>query len=248
MSIKKILISQPQPESGNSPFIDIASKHGAEVTFRPLIRIESVSTREFRDQRVNIQEHTAVVFLTRKAMEHFFELAAELRLTISEDMKYFCINEQLANYLQKFTVYRKRKVFAPANGKQDGLVALIYKHNKEKYFIPAPEGAKHDLEDQLALKKIHCSTGIMFRTVINELSEEERKEQFDLMILFTPIGVSSLQRNYPNLAESKTLLATQGTPTLQAAQAAGYTVDLAVPSPEYPSLAQGLDAILAKHK
>ncbi len=113
MSIKKILISQPKPESGKSPYFDIAARHDAEATFRPFIVVESVSSREFRDQKVNILDHTAIVFTSRIAMEHFFKLAEELRVSLSEDMKYFCINEQVAHYLQKFIVYRKRKVFYP---------------------------------------------------------------------------------------------------------------------------------------
>lgn len=136
MSIKTILISQPRPESGKSPYYDIAARYGAEATFRAFIEVESVTPREFRNQKVNILDHTAIVFTSRKAMEHFFQLSEELRVTIPEDMKYFCINEQVANYLQKFIVYRKRKVFYPEAGGQAELVAIMQKHSKELYFLP----------------------------------------------------------------------------------------------------------------
>lgn len=245
MSIKKILISQPKPESGKSPYYDVAAKYDAEITFRSFINVEQVSQREFRDQRINILDHSAVIFTTRKAMEHFFGLCAELRITVPEDMKYFCISEQIANYLQKFTVYRKRKVFFPAVGNnQEALIALIYKHNKEKYFIPAPEEHKRDLQDMLEAKKIQHTTGIMFRTVPTVLSEEEKAEEHDMYIFFTPIGVSALGINYPNFEQGDKRIAAFGANTARAVEAAGYRLDLAAPSPEFTSMVLALDHYL----
>lgn len=244
MSIKKILISQPQPESGRSPYIDIAEKHGAELTFRSFITIEELTTREFRDQRINILEHSAVIFTTRKAMEHFFHLSAELRLTIPETMKYFCISEAIANYLQKFVVYRKRKVFFPTQGNLEGLVALLYKHPKEKYFIPAPEEHKTDLQDQLAAKKITFSTGVMFRTVPQLFTDQEKQEPFDMLLLFTPVGVRSLMLNYPNFEQGDIRIGVQGQATSAAIEEAGLRLDL-YPTPETPSMVLALDRYLA---
>lgn len=245
MSIKKILISQPQPETGKSPYYDVAAKYGAEVTFRSFITIEQVSQREFRDQKINILEHTAVIFTTRKAMEHFFGLAQEMRMTIPEDMKYFCLSEQVANYLQKFTVYRKRKVFFPAVGNnQEALVALIYKHSKEKYFIPVPEEHKRDLQNMLDLKKIKYSTGVMFRTIPTVLSEEERREMFDMYVFFTPLGVSALKANYPDLEQGDIRIAALGTGTAKAVEENGYRLDLSAPTAEFRSMAQALEHYL----
>lgn len=245
MSIKRILISQPQPESGKSPYMDIAEKHGVELIFRSFITVEELTTREFRDQRINILDHTAVIFTTRKAMEHFFHLSAELRISMPETMKYFCISEQIANYLQKFVVYRKRKVFYPPQGNMEGLVALLYKHTKEKYFIPAPEEHKRDLQDKLDAKKIVHATGIMFRTVPTIFSEEEKKEQFDMLLLFTPIGVSSLLKNYPDFKQGDIRIGVQGPSTAKALEEAGLRLDLS-PTPETPSMVLALDKYLAR--
>lgn len=245
MSVKKILISQPQPETGKSPYYDVAAKYGAEVTFRSFITIEQVSQREFRDQKIDILDHSAVIFTTRKAMEHFFGLAQEMRMTIPEDMKYFCISEQVANYLQKFIVYRKRKVFFPSVGNnQEALVALIYKHNKEKYFIPAPEEHKRDLQNMLDLKKIKHSTGIMFRTIQTILSEEERAEHYDMYVFFTPLGVSAFKTNYPGLEQGDIRLAAFGAGTAKAVEENGYRLDLSAPTPEFRSMAQALEHYL----
>lgn len=248
MSIKKILISQPKPESGKSPYYDVAAKYGAEVTFRSFFTIEQVSQREFRDQKINILDHTAVIFTTRKAMEHFFGLCAEMRITIPEDMKYFCLSEQVANYLQKFTVYRKRKVFFPAVGNnQEALIALIYKHSKEKYFIPAPQEHKRDMQDMLSAKKIQHTTGIMFRTVPTELSEEERAEKFDLYVFFTPVGVAALGKNYPDFEQGDIRIAAFGSATAKAVEDSGYRLDLSAPSPEFTSMALALEDYLEKN-
>lgn len=247
MSIKKILISQPKPETGKSPYYDVAAKHGAEVTFRSFISVEQLSQREFRDQRINILDYTAVIFTTRKAMEHFFGLAQEMRITIPEDMKYFCISEQVAHYLQKFTVYRKRKVFFPTVGSnQEALIALIYKHNKEKYFIPSPEEHKTDMQDMLSAKKIQHKTGIMFRTVPAALTEEERNEKFDMYIFFTPIGVSALKHNYPDFEQGDIKIAAFGTATARAVEAQGYRLDLSAPTAQFSSMALALDDYLEK--
>lgn len=245
MSVKRILISQPKPESGKSPYIDIAAKHGAEITFRSFITTESVTAREFRDQRINILAHSAVIFTTRKAMEYFFQLASELRLEIPETMKYFCIHEQIANYLQKFIVYRKRKVFFPSTGTLDGLVALIAKHNKETYFIPAPEEHKTDLQDLMAQKRIEFSTGIMFRTVPQTFVQDDRDEPFDMLILFTPVGVRSLKVNYPEFVQGDIKIAAQGSSTIQAIEEAGLRLDLTTTA-ERPSMMLALDRYLAE--
>lgn len=249
MSIKKILISQPKPETGKSPYYDVAAKYGAEVTFRSFINIEQVSQREFRDQKINILDHTAIIFTTRKAMEHFFGLAQEMRITIPEDMKYFCLSEQIANYLQKFTVYRKRKIFYPTVGNnQEALVALIYKHSKEKYFIPAPEEHKRDLQDLLSVKKIQHTTGIMFRTVPSVLSEEERRERYDMYIFFTPIGVTALKTNFPDFEQGDIKIGAFGKGTATAVEAQGYRLDLSAPTPQFTSMAQALEHFLEQNQ
>ncbi len=249
MSIKKILISQPKPETGKSPYYDVAARYGAEVTFRSFISVEQVSQREFRDQRINLLEHTAVIFTTRKAMEHYFGLAQEMRITIPEDMKYFCLSEQIANYLQKFTVYRKRKVFYPTVGNnQEALVALIYKHSKEKYLIPSPEEHKRDIQAMLEAKKIQHTTAIMFRTVPVMLSEEERAEQFDMYIFFTPIGVKALRSNYPDFEQGDIRIGAFGAATAKTVEEQNLRLDLSAPTAQFTSMVLALEDYLEKNK
>lgn len=244
MSIKKILISQPQPESGKSPYFDIAARYDATATFRAFIEVESVTPREFRNQKVNILDHTAIVFTSRKAMEHFFQLSEELRVTMPDDMKYFCINEQVANYLQKFIVYRKRKVFFPEPGGQAELVSLMAKHNKELYFLPMAEDHKKDLLEQLEAKKLQFVPAIMYRTVSAEFTEKEKKEKYDMIIFFSPAGVTSLLHNHPDFAQGKLLIAAFGPATCKAVEQAGLRLDLAAPSPTAPSMAMALEKYL----
>ena len=244
MSIKKILISQPKPESGKSPYFDIAARHDAEATFRPFIVVESVSSREFRDQKVNILDHTAIVFTSRIAMEHFFKLAEELRVSLSEEMKYFCINEQVANYLQKFIVYRKRKVFYPEAGGQAELVAIMQKHSKELYFLPMAEDHKNDLIDLLTSKKLQFAKAIMYRTVSKKFTAAEKKEKYDMIIFFSPAGVASLLANHSDYKQGKVLIGGFGPATCQAIEQAGLRLDLSAPTDGAPSMAMALEQYL----
>ena len=244
MSIKKILITQPKPESGKSPYYDIASRYGAVATFRAFIEVESVTTREFRNQRVNILDHTAIVFTSRKAMEHFFGLSEELRVSIPDDMKYFCINDHVANYLQKFVVYRKRKVFFPEQGGQAELVNLMSKHNKETFFLPMAEDHKNDLIEQLTAKKLLFSHAVMYRTISAEFSVAEKKEKYDMMIFFSPAGVTSLLHIHPDFKQGKLQIAAFGPATCSAVEQAGLRLDLAAPTPTATSMAMALDTYL----
>ena len=244
MSIKKILITQPKPESGKSPYYDIASRYGAVATFRAFIEVESVTTREFRNQRVTILDHTAIVFNSRKAMDHFFGLSEELRVSIPDDMKYFCINDHVANYLQKFVVYRKRKVFFPEQGGQAELVNLMGKHNKETFFLPMAEDHKNDLIEQLTAKKLLFSHAVMYRTISAEFSVAEKKEKYDMMIFFSPAGVTSLLHNHPDFKQGKLQIAAFGPATCSAVEQAGLRLDLAAPTPTATSMAMALDTYL----
>ncbi len=248
MAITKILISQPKPEIGRSPYLDIADKYKIDLSFQPFIKVETLSSLEFREQKIALLEHTAIIFNTRTAVEHFFSLSKELRLTMSDEMKYFCMNEQIANYLQKFITVRKRKVHIPKLSSIDELGKLIAKHPKEKYFMPIPQGYKRDFVEKLETAKISVTTGTMFRTVPVELPTEIKEEQFDLIVLFTPIGVQSFQENFPNCDTSKTKLAAFGPKTAKAITDAGYALELSAPSPSCPSMPKALEQYLAKNK
>ena len=168
--IKKMLVSQPQPESGKSPYFEIAKRYGVEIDFRPFIKIEPVSAKEFRQQKISILDFNAVIFTARTAVDHFFNLCDELRISISDTTKYFCMTETIAVYLQKYIIYRKRKVFYSPNGRLEDLVKLVGKHAKEKYLIPVSDVHNDDLMQRLNTKKIHYKTAMMYRTDSNNFT------------------------------------------------------------------------------
>ena len=172
MTIKKVLVSQPKPSSEKSPYYDIAKSLNVDIVFRPFIKVEGVTPREFRQQKINILDYTAIVFTSRHAVDHFFNLCRELRVTIPEDMKYFCITEMVALYIQKYVQYRKRKVFFGTTGKADGLVTVIYKHKAERYFIPMSDVHNDDISELLAAKNICHACGVMYRTVSNDFTPD----------------------------------------------------------------------------
>ena len=182
LSIKKLLVSQPKPETGKSPYFDIAERYGVDIDFRPFIKVEALTAKEFRKQRIVIPDYSAVIFTARTAVDHFFHLCKELRIVVPEAMKYFCMTEAIAVYLQKYTVYRKRKIFFGATGKTDDLINLIVKHPKEKYLLPASDIHKDDISEALTEKKIPCKTAIMYRTVCSEFSKDESFD-YDVLIV-----------------------------------------------------------------
>ena len=186
LNIKKLLVSQPKPASEKSPYFDIAEKYGVEIDFRPFIKVEPLSSKEFRQQKISILDHTAVVFTARTAIDHFFHLCEELRVAIPETMKYFCMTEAIAVYLQKYIVYRKRKIFFGQTGKLDDLVTVIGKHAKEKYLVPVSDVHKDDLLTMLEAKKISFTKAVMYRTVSNDFSKDE-KFDYDMLVFFSAV-------------------------------------------------------------
>lgn len=245
VTIKKMLVSQPQPTSNKSPYFDIAKKYGVEIDFRPFIKVEPVSAKEFRQQRVSILDYNAVIFTARTAVDHFFNLCEELRITIPETMKYFCITETIAVYLQKYTVYRKRKVFFGQNGKQDDLVKLVGKHPKEKYLIPVSDIHKDDLMLSLDTKKINYKTVTMYRTVSNNFKDNEAFD-YDMLLFFSPSGISSLLKNFPKFKQKDIRIGCFGPTTAKAAVDAGLRLDIEAPTPEAPSMTAALEQYLKK--
>ncbi|MDL2241723.1 uroporphyrinogen-III synthase [Bacteroidales bacterium OttesenSCG-928-L03] len=247
MSIKKILVSQPQPQSEKSPYFDIAEKYGVEVVFRPFIKVEGVTAKDFRTQRVNIQDHTAIIFTAKTAIDHFFRLTEEMRIPIPETMKYFCVTEAIAVYLQKYIVYRKRKIFFPASGKVEDLMTSINKHNKETFLLPLSDVHKDDLIKLLDNKKINYNKAIMYRTVSNDFQKDEPFD-YDILLFFSPSGISSLMKNFPEFNQNGTAVGTFGPTTAKAAKDAGLTLQIEAPSPEAPSMANALENYLKLNK
>ena len=244
MKIKKVLVSQPKPTSDKSPYYDIAEKYGVEIDFRPFIKVESLSAKEFRQQKVSILDHTAIVFTSRHAIDHFFTLCTELRVTIPETMKYFCTSEQIALYIQKYVQYRKRKVFFGATGKFNDLIPSIVKHNTEKYFVPLSDVHTDEIKNALDAKKIQHTEAVMYRTVSNDFTPEE-KFDYDMLLFFSPAGIQSLLKNFPEFDQKDIAIGCFGPATAKAVKDAGLRLDLEAPTVEAPSMTAALDKFIA---
>ena len=223
--IKKILVSQPAPSSDKSPYFDLEKRLGLELTFKPFIRVEGLSVREFRDQRINILDHTAVVFNSLNAIDHFFTLAKDLRVTLPEDMKYFGISEKIILYIQKYVQYRKRKVFFGSSGRWPEFITVMAKHKTEKYLIPLPDVHTNEVAEMLDQKKLNHTECTMYRTVATEFEPDEYK-QYDMILLFSPAGVHSLKQNFPDFVQGDIRLACFGDATARAIEEVGLRVDL----------------------
>ena len=246
MKIKKVLVSQPKPASDKSPYYDIAEKYGVEIDFRPFIKVESLSAKEFRQQKVSILDHTAIVFTSRHAIDHFFTLCGEMRVTIPETMKYFCTSEQVALYIQKYVQYRKRKVFFGATGKFNDLLPSIVKHNSEKYFVPMSDVHTDEIKDALDAKKIQHTEAVMYRTVSNDFTPEE-KFDYDMLLFFSPAGIQSLLKNFPEFDQKDIAIGCFGPATAKAVKDAGLRLDLEAPTIEAPSMTAALDKFIAEN-
>ena len=243
--IKKILISQPRPSSERSPYFDIERERNVEIVFRPFIKVEPISSKDFRAQKVSILDYTAVVFTSRHAIDHFFNMAKELRVTIPEDMKYFCVTETIALYIQKYVQYRKRKVFFGETGRVEDLVPTMVKHKTEKYLVPMSDVHNDKLSLLLDSKKLQHKECIMYKTVSNDFTPEEVKSfDYDMLIFFSPAGIESLCKNFPNFKQGEIAIATFGPTTAKAAKEAGLRLDIEAPSEKYPSMTGALQHYL----
>lgn len=232
--IKKILVSQPQPTSPKSPYHTLAARYGVTFEFHPFIRVESLTPREFRQQKVQILDYTAIVFNSRHAIDHFFTLCKQLRVQVPEDMKYFGISETVALYIQKYVQYRKRKVFFGSTGKWPDLVQVMAKHKQEKYLVPQSSVHSNEVHEMLEAKKLNHKECVMYRTVPNDMPAS--LADYDMIVLFTPAGVESLLRSYPDFQQGDLKIGCWGQGTAAAIEAAGLRLDLAAPTPGTPSM------------
>ena len=247
--IKKILVSQPKPSSDKSPYYDIEEDLGVDLVFRPFFKVEGLSAKEFRQQKVNILDYTAVVFTSRHAVDNYFNLAKEMRITIPEDMKYFCVIETIALYIQKYVQYRKRKVFFGNTGKIDSLIPTMTKHKTEKYLVPQSSVHTEALSELLDANKLKHTECGMYRTVSNGLTEEEVKNfDYDMLVFFSPTGVKALKENIPDFVQGDIKIAAFGPATAKEVEAQGLRLDLQAPSKEYPSMTGALRAFLEEEK
>ncbi len=244
--VKKILISQPKPSNGKSPYFELCEKYNVEFQFRPFIKVERVSLKEFRHQRINILDFTGIVMTSRTAVDNFFSLCEEQKITMPETMKYFCISETVALYLQKYIVYRKRKIFFSQTGKIEGLNTAFTKHSKENLLFPVPEEHNDDVHNYLTSKKLKYTTSVMYRTVSNDYEEGEKLDT-DMIIFFSPLGVQSLKKNFPNFEQGDIAIGCFGSTTAKTISDEGLRLDCEAPTPEYPSMSMALDAFLKEN-
>lgn len=244
MRIKRILVSQPKPESDKSPFYDLAKKNNVEIEFRPFIQVEQLNAKDFRNQKVNIIEHSGVVFTSKIAIDHFFRIIKEMRLVIPETMKYFCNSEATAFYLQKYIVYRKRKIFH-SEGKLEELMEIILKHKEERLLIPVSDMQNQELCDKLDVYKIAYSKAVFYKNINSDLTDMN-VDNYDVMVFFSPQGIASLKTNFPDFEQKDMLFASFGSATAKALQDAGFRLDIQAPVPEAPSMTMALEQYIKK--
>ena len=244
--VKNILVSQPVPaDLEKSPYGDLIKKYGVNIEFVKFFKIESVSVREFRDEKVYINEHTAIIFNSKHAVDHFFGIAKDVRVEIPETMKYFCISESVAFYLQKYVQFRKRKIFFSENDLSQ-LMDLIKKHKTERFLLPCSDNHSKELPDLLDAAKINYSEAVLYRTVPAEMKTLVDINKFDMLVFFSPQGIRSLFHNWPDFKQGEIAIGTFGTTTSQAASEAGLKVNLSAPNPTTPSMTMAIDAYLSK--
>lgn len=241
--VNSILVSQPKPTSEKSPYFDIAKKYNVKVDFHSFIKIERLTPKEFRQQKVSIPEHTAVIFNSRHAIDHFFSLCEDLRVTIPETMKYFCISETIALYIQKYVQYRKRKIFFGAKGKMEDLIPYITRHSDENYFVPMSSVHNDEVKNMLDSLGVKHDEAVMYRTVSNSFDGVD-PSAYDMLVLFTPAGVTALKEVFPGYVQGDRKLACFGAAAAKAIQDAGFRLDLQAPNVNATSMTAALDLYL----
>lgn len=239
MSIKTILVSQPKPEGDKSPYFDLAEKYKLKIDFRPFIHVEGVGAQEFRQQRVNLADFTAVILTSKTAVDHYFRIAEETRFTVPDSMKYFCISEAVAYYLQKYVTYRKRKIFF---GKQtiNDLIDLFKKHKEEKYLLPCSDILRERIPDTLDEQGVKYTRAVLYRTVASDLSDLDDMK-YDMLVFFSPSGIESLFKNFPDFKQNETRIAAFGPTTASAVLKHNLRLDVHAPQPESPSMTMAIE-------
>ncbi len=240
MKIKSILVSQPKPaDLGKSPYTKLAEKHKLSVDYFKFIKIEGIESKEFRKARINVLDYSAVIFTSRQAVDHYFRIAKELRAEISEDMKYFCMSESTAFYLQNYVQYRKRRIFHGERTVAD-LMAVIKKHSSDTFLFPCSETQKDDLPDALTAEKITYEKAVIYKTVACDIHDVHVKE-YDMLVFFSPSGIKSLMKNFPDFEQGEQIIATFGKTTTTTAKELGLKVDIIAPSPKSPSMSMAIE-------
>jgi len=246
LKIKKVVISQPEPQNEKSPYMELAQKYGLKIDFRPFIHVEGVTSKEFRQQKINILDHTAVIFTSKTAVDHFFRICEEVRVTVPETMKYFCITESVALYLQKYIVYRKRKIFYGNNTFAD-LLEIMQKHKEEKYLLSLSDVHKPEIPKSLDKAKIKYTKAIFYKTVSSDLSDLRDDFPYEMIVFYSPNGIKSLHDNFPNFEQKEIVIGAFGASTAKAVKDAGLRLDVTAPTPTCPSMTHALDVFLKEY-
>ena len=244
MKVKTILVSQPAPKAKQSPYFDLMNKQKVKIDFRSFIHVEGETSREVRNQKIDFLSFSAVIFTSRNAVDHYFRLADEMRVIIPDDMKYFCLSEAVAFYLQKYVVYRKRKIYVGTRTFDD-LMPLIKKHKSEKFLLPSSDKVKPTMIAKMDSLKVEWKRAVLFKTVISDLSDLENVF-YDVLVFFSPSGIKSLFENFPTFKQNDTRIAVFGNSTVKAAEEAGLQIDIAAPSKETPSMTMALEKYIKK--
>ena len=242
--VKSILVSQPEPHNGQSPYDNLKSKYNIKIDFRPFIQIEPVSLKEFRSQKIDILNHSAIIFTSRNAVDHLFDLACQMKVEMPADMKYFCISEQTSNYLQKYIVIRKRKIFTGSKTAMD-LIEILKKHKNEKFLFPCSNIRKNDIPNFLNENEYDFSEAVIYRTVASDLSDLA-EVNYDIIAFFSPSGITSLFHNFPEFKQNNTRIAAFGPTTAKAVKDAGLILDIQAPHPSAPSMTGALEMYIRK--
>ena len=246
MGIKTILVSQPKPQGDKSPYFDLADKYNIKIDFRSFIHVEGIDAQEFRTQKIDLSEHSAVILTSKTAVDHYFRIAEEMRFSVPDSMKYFCISEAIAYYLQKYVAYRKRKIF---HGRQTivDLVDTLKKHKKEKFLLPCTDILRDKIPATLIENSINYTKAILYRTVASDLSDLENVS-YDMLVFYSPGGIESLLKNFPDFRQDKTVIAAFGPTTANAIVNNRLRLDLHAPQPNAPSMTGAIENFVKKEK
>ena len=239
MKVKTILVSQPAPKVENSPYSDLIEKQKVKIDFRPFIHVEGVQAKEVRAQKIDLKNYTAIILTSRNAVDHFFRIAEEMRFSVPDEMKYFCESEAVAYYLQKYVVYRKRKIYVGEKTFVD-LSKTIKKYKDEKFLLPSSDKLKDIVPETLNELGVKWDRGIFYRTVMSDLSDLT-DVFYDILVFFSPSGIDSLFKNFPNFQQNNTRIAAFGDSTIKAATDAGLKINIPAPTPETPSMTMALE-------
>jgi uroporphyrinogen-III synthase len=245
VKIRKILVSQPEPQNPKSPYFELARKYNLKIEFKPFNTVEGIAVKDFRQQKINLLDFTAVIFTSKTGIDHFFRICNEMRIVVPDTMKYFCITENVAFYLQKYIVYRKRKIFHGKSKFQD-LIDIIIKHREDHYFVPLSEPHNAEIPDLLEKNSIKFTIGTLYKTISSDFSNVIDFD-YDILVFYSPSGIKSLRENFPEFKQGEIKIAAFGPTTACAVEQEGFRLDINAPNPKAPSMTMALDDFLKEY-